>query len=83
MYKNVRLFTCVYRLEETHSTKMSKKSSPARPTQPVGSGFQKQNTRQTPSKKSLPVFNSYMSLFQVQEKLKRGEVIEVSKKKLY
>ncbi|RXG69233.1 DIS3-like exonuclease 2, partial [Armadillidium vulgare] len=55
---------------------MSKKSSPARPTQPVGSGFQKQNTRQTPSKKSLPVFNSYMSLFQVQEKLKRGEVIE-------
>ena len=29
------------------------------------------------NKKALPVFNSYMSLFQVQEKLKKGEVIEV------
>lgn len=29
-----------------------------------------------PSRKPLPVFNSYMSLFQVQEKLKKGEVIE-------
>ncbi|XP_047737406.1 uncharacterized protein LOC108673168 isoform X2 [Hyalella azteca] len=28
------------------------------------------------AKKGLPVFNSYMSLFQVQEKLKKGEVIE-------
>ncbi|KAF2352189.1 DIS3-like exonuclease 2 [Trinorchestia longiramus] len=35
------------------------------------------NRQQSSSaKKGLPVFNSYMSLFQVQEKLKKGEVIE-------
>lgn len=58
---------------------MSRKSTPSRPTPPCTpkSSNHRHSIGATPNKKSLPVFNSYMSLFQVQEKLKKGEVIEV------
>ncbi|XP_076061919.1 uncharacterized protein LOC143037493 isoform X9 [Oratosquilla oratoria] len=42
----------------------------------AGSSPRTTTPRNTPGRKPLPVFNSYMSLFQVQEKLKKGEVIE-------
>ncbi|XP_045119131.1 DIS3-like exonuclease 2 isoform X2 [Portunus trituberculatus] len=61
----------------------SSSSSSRRTTPPPRSGPATPSgtpTRHTPmahpSRKPLPVFNSYMSLFQVQEKLKKGEVIE-------
>ncbi|KAK8732874.1 hypothetical protein OTU49_006969 [Cherax quadricarinatus] len=56
----------------------SRRTTPPRQTPPRSSGTPSgANTpRHMPTKKSLPVFNSYMSLFQVQEKLKKGEVIE-------
>lgn len=58
-----------------------RRTTPPRYTPPRNSGAGTPSSVGTPrhmsAKKPLPVFNSYMSLFQVQEKLKKGEVIEV------
>lgn len=57
-----------------------RRTTPPRYTPPRNSGAGTPSSVGTPrhmsAKKPLPVFNSYMSLFQVQEKLKKGEVIE-------
>ncbi|XP_068219818.1 uncharacterized protein Dis3l2 isoform X3 [Palaemon carinicauda] len=66
--------------QDHNSTVSSRRTTPPRQTTnrtpgcgtPSGTG----TPRHMANKKPLPVFNSYMSLFQVQEKLKKGEVIE-------
>ncbi|XP_071522150.1 uncharacterized protein [Panulirus ornatus] len=66
--------------EQHTSSSSSRRTTPPRQTPPrtYGSGTPSGATtpRHMLPKKPLPVFNSYMSLFQVQEKLKKGEVIE-------
>lgn len=56
----------------------SRQSTPSRHTSPKNATCNQGLHKNTGSRKGLPLFNSYMSLFQVQEKLKKGEVIEVS-----
>ena len=67
--------------QDANSTSSSRRTTPPRhtPTRTSGSGTPSGTgtPRHMANKKPLPVFNSYMSLFQVQEKLKKGEVIEV------
>ncbi|XP_066958453.1 DIS3-like exonuclease 2 isoform X9 [Macrobrachium rosenbergii] len=66
--------------QDHNSTASSRRTTPPRQTPNRTSGCGTPSGTGTPrhlaNKKPLPVFNSYMSLFQVQEKLKKGEVIE-------
>ena len=56
----------------------SRQSTPSRQTPPKSTTPNHGGiNRNSGNRKGLPLFNSYMSLFQVQEKLKKGEVIEV------
>ncbi|KAG7153782.1 DIS3-like exonuclease 2-like [Homarus americanus] len=72
-------------IELHNSSSSSRRTTPPRQTPPwqnpsrnsgCGTPTGANTPRHMSAKKSLPVFNSYMSLFQVQEKLKKGEVIE-------